>query len=410
MPDENQMTPIPNSNSTAAYTGYITQITLPSGNKYEIVDEEGRKTITNVVAASTTNAAGIAANAAGITANATAITAVSTTVNTLQTDVNNLSTSVSALTNLSEYTEFLGVINTAVAGSILTDGCDIRMISIGNSTTASTTATRGAIVLQPIDNSSDEFIFDGEHWQLIGNLSINNLGNFARVNTAVATYTPLGTITSPTTTFSTNGQIALEGNMSINLLQPTTTTYIPAGTITFSPTVYNLNHINSITSTTPSEAEAPNYLTWTTTGAVTTTLTASSANVLSTVTINSTSDSADTNVAAIASVTGHCLTLLNISIDSTSISAINTIDGVTSTFNGESIYFKTSQSQFSIPQNITFEGTAADIANNATVSATIPVTSSNSATAIPIVTTGTLPNIQFVGTPATIHSVPYTGS
>lgn len=403
MPDENQMTPIPNSNSTAAYTGYITQITLPSGNKYEIVDEESRKTITNIVAASTTNAAGIAANAA-------AITAVSTTVNTLQTDVNNLSTSISALTNLSEYTEFLGVINTDIAGPILTDGCDIRMIPIGNSTTASTTATRGAIVLQPVGNSSDEFIFDGEHWQLIGNLSINNLGNFARVNTAVATYTPSGTITSPTTTFSTNGQIALEGNMSINLLQPTTTTYTPEGNVTFSSTVYNLNYIGSITSTTPSEAEASNYLTWDTTGTITTNLTTSSANVLSTVTINSTSSSADANVAVIASVTAHCLTLSNISIDSTSISAINTIDGVTSTFNGESIYFKKSQSQLSVPQNITFEGTAADIASSATVSATIPVTSSNSATAIPIVTTGTLPNIQFVGTTETIHSVPYTGS
>ena len=89
MPDT--MTPAPASPDSTSPL-YITQITLPSGNTYELVDKNARITITSV-----------SSNINSISSN---INSVSSTVNSLSSTVNSLSSTINGLSNA---TQFLGI-------------------------------------------------------------------------------------------------------------------------------------------------------------------------------------------------------------------------------------------------------------------------------------------------------------
>ena len=142
MPTSTTMTPLPYSSvspNSTSNVGYITQITLPSGRQYEIVDEAGRQELTDL----TININGVSTTVGALS---TAVSSISSTVNGISSTVSAISTTVSALSNLTSYTKFLGVINTAVTPT-LTDGSTASMVAIGTQNTAATTATTGAIVI-----------------------------------------------------------------------------------------------------------------------------------------------------------------------------------------------------------------------------------------------------------------------
>lgn len=90
------------------------------------------------------------------------------------------------INELSSYTDYLGVTTTA-----LTDGATTNPITINGE---SVTAKKGNIA----NYESKEFIFNGTTWAEFGDLS--GLGALAFEDTAVASYTPAGTMTDPTVT------------------------------------------------------------------------------------------------------------------------------------------------------------------------------------------------------------------
>lgn len=90
------------------------------------------------------------------------------------------------INELSSYTDYLGVTTTA-----LTDGATTNPITINGEPV---TAKKGNIA----NYESKEFIFNGTTWAEFGDLS--GLGALAFEDTAVASYTPAGTMTDPTVT------------------------------------------------------------------------------------------------------------------------------------------------------------------------------------------------------------------
>lgn len=117
---------------------YISKVTLPSGNIYYVKDEEARE----------------------------------------------------QLETLSKYTKFLGVTTTELEDGITTNPITINEESV--------TAENGNIVIY----ESKEFIFNGTAWAEFGDLSglVDELGNFAYIDSISSTYTPSGTITAPSFT------------------------------------------------------------------------------------------------------------------------------------------------------------------------------------------------------------------
>jgi len=105
---------------------YITEITLPTGTTYEIVDE-GARTLLNT---------------------------------------------------LSNYSEFLGVL---ASTSTISDGTTTANVVLASGTAV--TAQKGNIVIQSVTGTAGmmgrEFIYDGTQWQIFGDISTQNLGNLA---------------------------------------------------------------------------------------------------------------------------------------------------------------------------------------------------------------------------------------
>lgn len=159
------MNPTPYSETTDkhGYNDFITAITLPTGNKYEIVDEHARE----------------------------------------------------ILNTMSGYTDFLGVTTTPID-----DGSTTSVILINN---VATTATKGDIVLRSITGTAGmmakEFIFDGSKWQLFGDISTQNLGSLAYKNSASGSYTAVMSVSG------TIGTISVTGNFTpvVTLINETTT-------------------------------------------------------------------------------------------------------------------------------------------------------------------------------------------
>lgn len=150
---------------------------------------------------------------------------------------------------LESFTTYLGVTTTA-----LTDGATTNPIVINEQ---SVTAQSGNIVLY----GKKEFIFDGTHWNLFGDLS--SLGTLAYKNTASGSYTPAGTVSQPTfngDTLNSTGSYTPAGSVSftntnktaaVSVASSGTATYTPDGTVD-APTISvktagSTTTVNSIT-------------------------------------------------------------------------------------------------------------------------------------------------------------------
>lgn len=135
---------------------------------------------------------------------------------------------------LESFTTYLGVTTTA-----LTDGATTNPIKINDK---DVTAQAGNIVL----HGNQEFIFDGTHWNLFGDLSA--LGALAYKNTASGSYTPAGTVSQPSFTgdtmnstgsFTPAGSVTLTNGNKTAAVSPAssgTATYTPAGDVS-APTI-----------------------------------------------------------------------------------------------------------------------------------------------------------------------------
>lgn len=127
---------------------------------------------------------------------------------------------------MSGYTDFLGVTTTA-----LTDGATTNPIKINN---VDVTAKKGNIATY----GSAEFIFNGTAWQEFGDLS--GLGDLAFKDTASGTVAVPKTYTTtvtPSTTSkyvassSTGGGSATKGTVTVSKASSGTATYTPQGTV-----------------------------------------------------------------------------------------------------------------------------------------------------------------------------------
>ena len=97
----------------------------------------------------------------------------------------------SRIAALESYSDFLGVTTTQLVDGVTTS----PVITINGD---SVTAKKGNIAIY----GSAEFIYDGTVWQEFGDLSAlqNLLGDLAYEDTAEGTYTPAGTVSSPSIT------------------------------------------------------------------------------------------------------------------------------------------------------------------------------------------------------------------
>lgn len=206
MPDN--MTPNPDNNS---YSGrYIKEITLPSGNTYELVDAEARKIITS----------------------------------------------------LNSYTDFLGV----TQDSNITDGSTATSVIINN---VSVTAATGNIVVKTTSSNTagmlaEEFIYGGPSvgWQSFGDISAANLGKLAYKDSAKSgttkyltgiTVTNTNTAAiSVTASYQPAGTVTLTTGSSTLSLSTTSTT--PSNTSNY--WVYNPADNISITASAPTSNSA----------------------------------------------------------------------------------------------------------------------------------------------------------
>lgn len=140
---------------------------------------------------------------------------------------------------LQNYSDFLGITTTE-----LVDGANTNPIIIENK---SVTAKKGNVVIY----GNKEFIFNGTVWQEFGDLSV--LGTLAFKNKAEGSYTPAGTVSTPTftgTAESISASFIPAGDVDIttDVMAPVIN-YTPAGiistpTITVTP---NTTTVNSIT-------------------------------------------------------------------------------------------------------------------------------------------------------------------
>lgn len=129
-------------------TLYISQVTLPSGNTYEIKDAEAR----------------------------------------------------AAIAALGTPAKWIGITTTA-----LTDGASTNPITINGQ---SVTAETGNITAYNNGTETIEFIFDGSIWQKFGDLDLSGLGALAYKDTASGSFTPSGSMTDPTISVDSAGATA----------------------------------------------------------------------------------------------------------------------------------------------------------------------------------------------------------
>ena len=188
---------------------YITEITLPTGTTYEIVDE-GARTLLNT---------------------------------------------------LSNYSEFLGVL---ASTSTISDGTTTANVVLASGTAV--TAQKGNIVIQSVTGTAGmmgrEFIYDGTQWQIFGDISTQNLGNLAyksqatgsvnvikSVSGTIGTVTSTGyaaapviTLTPETTTLALTTTSAIEsGTTTAGIL-----TYTPAGTVAASLSASTQTYLRAV--------------------------------------------------------------------------------------------------------------------------------------------------------------------
>lgn len=138
---------------------------------------------------------------------------------------------------------YIGAVADAPAHQI-SDGDTTKDITVkdGTSSTKSVTAVSGDIVTQ----GNDEFIFDGTAWRAFGN--ITGLKAFAFADTGTASYTPAGTVSKPTFTGSSS-------TVTITATTSASGNYTPAGTVS-QPTFTGSSSSVTITAT---DSSSGNY-------------------------------------------------------------------------------------------------------------------------------------------------------
>lgn len=182
------MTPNPTGN-------YIKEVTLPSGTKYEIVDEGAR----------------------------------------------------TQLSSLSSYTKFIGVVSTT-----LTDGSTTASVVVGSDTVTAVTGNI-AIYKPSATAAAQEFIFDGSKWQFFGDISAQNLGGLAYTSTASGSYVKFKSVNVGSDTVNSTGSFTPSGG--VTLTKATSTLAISSTSTTPSNTAnhwaYNPSDNLSVTASKP---------------------------------------------------------------------------------------------------------------------------------------------------------------
>lgn len=205
------LNPNPTSNNT--YGGlYIKEVTLPSGNVYEIVDYGARE----------------------------------------------------VLSTLSGYTTFLGVTTTE-----LEDGTTSAVITVNNE---SVTASAGSIAIYSTGSTTagrmaKEFIYDGSKWQFFGDISAANLGTLAYKNSVSVTYTKFSSVSSTCSTVSASGSFTPSGTVNTGTGTVTSSgSYTAKGGVSVGTSTTSVK-ITSSTSA-PAEEVQTNYWHYTPQGSV----------------------------------------------------------------------------------------------------------------------------------------------
>lgn len=130
----------------------------------------------------------------------------------------------------------IAAIEAAIAGGVtfmgetttaLTDGATTNPITINGS---SVNAIKGYLVAY----SQKEFVFDGEHWIEMGDLSL--IGDLGWKDSASGSYTPVGTVSQPTFTGSSS-------TVTITAADNTSGNYQPKGTVSQPTFTLSLIHI-----------------------------------------------------------------------------------------------------------------------------------------------------------------------
>lgn len=183
------MTPNPTGN-------YIKEVTLPSGTKYEIVDEGAR-------------------------------------------------TQINAM---SSYTTFIGVVSSATP---ISDGSSTSSVLVGSTTITAVTGNI-AIYKASATATAQEFIFDGSKWQFFGDISAQNLGGLAYTSTASGSYVKFKSVNVGTNTVNSTGSFTPSGGVTLtkatSTLAISSTTTDPGAGNTANYWIYQPGGTLSITS------------------------------------------------------------------------------------------------------------------------------------------------------------------
>lgn len=184
------MTPNPTGN-------YIKEVTLPSGTKYEIVDE-GARTQINAMAS---------------------------------------------------YTAFIGVVST---NTPITDGSSTSSVQVGSTTITAVTGNI-AIYKASATATAQEFIFDGSKWQFFGDISAQNLGGLAYTSTASGSYVKFISVNVGSNTVNSTGSFTPSGGVSLTTtgvtLAISSTSTSPSNTANY--WIYNPSDNLSVTASAP---------------------------------------------------------------------------------------------------------------------------------------------------------------
>ena len=284
---------------------YITQITLPNSTTYEIVDENARK----------------------------------------------------RLTDMANFSAFLGVITSSAASAKIEDGSTTQVVIIdGNSVTAT---TGNVVIYKPTGSTkqAQEFIWDGSKWNFFGDIGVNDLGTLAFKDSA--TYVKFKNTTSTSSTVTSTGK------------------FTPVGTVTFSATANQYLAFSS-TSKAPT-SNCSNYWSYTPAGTVAVTYTTVSASssvitgitakeVVTSVTVANPNSTVPANSVVYANVTDNTLLLSYLIVPTDTAAAVSssvnaytgtkTVKTTTCSFSGSTMY---NSGTTIVPSEVTFTGTQGNI-------------------------------------------------
>ena len=271
------------------------------------------------------------------------------------------------ISELSSYTDYLGVTTTA-----LTDGATTNPITISG---ASVTAKTGNIV----NYNSSEFIFNGTSWQLFGDLS--GLGDLAFKDSATGSFTPHGSVS-----VSTNGTTNKTATVSTT---SGTATYTPGGTV--SQPTFTGSALTSSGSFTPSgtvsvSTNATANKTATVSAASSGTATYTPAGTVSTPTITVTPSTATVNsITAVGTLPSFTATVANETLtlgfsqgtlptkgsNQTVVTGISSATSSQPTFTGTGARLVTGNIPVPSTYTASFTGTAGDVSVSGTPSGTV---------------------------------------